>query len=60
MSGATVAFVIFWSAVGGSTLLLLLVRELVQATRGRRRADARPRSSPPAVIPLARHPASTR
>gem|GEM_PF-385059 len=28
MNGATVSFVIFWSAVGGSTLLLLAARRL--------------------------------
>jgi hypothetical protein len=31
MSGATVSFVIFWSAVGGATLLLLVARSFLRA-----------------------------
>lgn len=61
MSGATVAFVIFWSAVGGSTLLVLLAREIRHAAQRRPRPAPRPEPRGSAVPPLARRAArSTR
>jgi hypothetical protein len=33
MNGATLSFVIFWTAVGGSTLLVLLARNLRRGWR---------------------------